>query len=404
MMNFDRLLADRIDLIIERWIHAVQTDRHMKTDDTLSLSAVRDHIPRVLEAIVSILSRHQTDDLQTLVSASLEHGVLRAEQGFEPTEIAREYGLLRSAIFECLEPEFNQEPVMEVYRVFSVINLVVDEALAQSFKSYVDERVKDLEQLQRQVTMAGQEIDRLVRTNEDSLSQQLADRLRTPLSSMIGYTELFLRHQRQSAASGISSQIENIERALRNSRQLLRLINDTTDLLRYENGQLKLHLLLTSPAGVIRQTLQPMEAAINAKGLRVTVDCEAAPEQVTTDPLRLQQIITNLLSNAMRYTESGAIQIRCQALPQQRWSVAVQDTGIGIAPADQSRIFEPYFRVARPDRPLEPEATGLGLAIVLRLVRLLQGDIEMISEVGLGSTFTVSFPVEVTAADMPEPS
>lgn len=400
MINFSQLLAERIDLIIEQWIEAVRADKHMKTDDTLSVTAVRDHIPLVLQAIVTVLSRTEADDVQTLAEASLEHGVLRAEQGFDPTEIAREYRLLRSAIFSSLEPELLRESAVEVYRVFRLVDLVVDEALAQSFTSYVGERIKDLEQLQRQVSMAEQEINRLVRASQDTLSQQLTDKLRSPLSSVIGYTELMLRQQkRMTEPQGIAPRIEHIERVLSNSRQLLRLVNDTTELLRYESGQLQLHLLPTNVTSVLQETLRMMEPAIATKDLEVTLNCGAAPAQVVTDPLRLQQIVTHLLSNAISYTETGSIQIRCQELSELHWSIAVQDTGIGIAPEYQSRIFEPYFRVNFSNRSAETDGTGLGLAIVLRLVRLLQGTIEVASEIGAGSTFTVRFPLSVQFPD-----
>lgn len=385
-------------------MEAVSKDKHMKTDDTLTITAVRDHIPLVLQAIVTVLSKTQEGDVRTLAEASLEHGVLRAEQGFDPAEIAREYCLLRSVIFSSLHPELISESPIEVYRVFRLIDLVIDEAIGQSFKSYMNERLKELEQLQHQITMGNQEIGRLVQINQDALSQQLTNQLRTPLSSIIGYTDLFLRQQKQlSDVQGIAPRIEYIERALQNSRRLLRLINDTTELRRYETGQLKLNLLSTNVISVIQLTLQVMEAAIKSRNLQISVDCEAAPARVATDPLRLQQIITNLLSNAVRYTEAGSIHIRCQQeLEQpeqsvQRWLISIQDTGIGIAPEDLSHIFEPYFRVDSGDRSPEADGTGLGLAIVQRLVRLLQGEITVTSEVGVGSTFTVYFPLTVEA-------
>lgn len=399
MINFSQLLAEKTDLIIERWMEAVRADKQMKTDDTLSVTAVRDHVPLVLQAIVTILSKTQEGDVQTLADASLEHGVLRAEQGFDPAEIAREYGLLRSVIFSSLKTELTSEPGVEVYRVFRLIDLVIDEAIGRSFKSYMNERLKELEQLQHQVTMSDQEISRLVQTNQDAFSQHLTNQLRTPLSSIIGYTDLFLRQQKQiSDTQSIAPRIEYIERALQNSRRLLRLINDTTELRRYETGQLKLHLLPTNVTSVIQLTLQVMDTAITAKALQVIFDCESAPTRVLTDPLRLQQIITNLLSNAIRYTESGSIHIRCQEQPDRRWLISIQDTGIGIAPDDRPRIFEPYFRV-EGDRSPESDGTGLGLAIVSRLVQLLQGEITVTSEVGVGSTFTVYFPLTVAVKD-----
>lgn len=400
MINFSQLLAERADTIIEQWIGAVQADKHMKTDDTLSVTAVRDHVPHILQAIVTILSKTQAGDVQSLAAASLEHGTLRAEQGFNPTEIAREYTLLRSVIFSSLQAELVTESSTEVYRVFRLIDFVIDEAIGQSFKSYLDERLTELEQLQHQVTLSNQEINRLIQTNQDTFSQQLTNQLRTPLSSIIGYTDLFLRQQKQLTESqSITPRIEYIERVLQNSRHLLRLINDTTELRRYETGHLKLHLLSVNPVSIIQLTLQVIEPSIAAKSLQISVDYQSAPTQVSTDPLRLQQIVTHLLSNAVRYTESGSIHIRCQEQPDQRWCISIQDTGIGMTLEDQSRIFEPYFRVGAGDRSPESDGTGLGLTLVSRLVKLLQGEIEVISAVGEGSTFTVYFPLTVQSQE-----
>ncbi|UBF28421.1 RsbRD N-terminal domain-containing protein [Kovacikia minuta CCNUW1] len=392
MINFSQLLMERADLIIEQWMEMVQQDRHMKADDTLSPTAVRDHIPLVLRAIATILSRTQTSDIQTLAEASLEHGILRAEQGFDPTEVAREYRLLRAAIFSSLEPELMSGTPAEVYRVFRLIDTVVDEAISQSFKSYVEERVKELEQLQQQVTLGSQEVSRLLRISQDTLSQQFTSKLKVPLNSVIDYANLFLRQQKQiTETQDNSPRIDHIERVLHNSRLILRLVNDTTELLRYETGQLQLHLLPTNVSAMIRQTLQTMDSEIAAKNLHVNLECEAAPLQVLTDPLRLQQILTNLLSNAIRYTETGSINILCQELSNHHWLLSIKDTGIGISVENQSQIFEPYFQIDSHLRSPDTEGTGLGLAIVLRLVRLLQGEIQVESEVGVGSTFTVRF-------------
>lgn len=146
----------------------------------------------------------------------------------------------------------------------------------------------------------------------------------------------------------------------------------------------------------IREMLLPLASANN---LEMVVDCEKAPEQVLTDPLRLQQILTNLLSNAIRYTEAGSIKLVCSCLADERWAIAITDTGIGIDAQDQVRIFEPYFRVVPPDQSYLPNSTGLGLAIVYRLVKLLQGKIELVSEIGVGSTFTVILPLEVKGSE-----
>ncbi|MDP8934790.1 MAG: ATP-binding protein, partial [Cyanobacteriota bacterium] len=114
-----------------------------------------------------------------------------------------------------------------------------------------------------------------------------------------------------------------------------------------------------------------------------------------TDYLRLQQIITNLASNAIRYTQAGTITIKTALLSDTHWSICITDTGIGIASEDCDRIFMPYFRADNSLGAYIPDSTGLGLAIVSRLVNLLQGKIELVSEVGVGSSFTVIFPLEL---------
>ncbi|HEY9749471.1 MAG TPA: ATP-binding protein, partial [Allocoleopsis sp.] len=126
----------------------------------------------------------------------------------------------------------------------------------------------------------------------------------------------------------------------------------------------------------------------------LVVDCDRAPTKVLTDPLRLQQIVTNLLSNAIRYTESGTIWLICESLGDRQWSLVVRDTGIGIAPGEQALIFDPFYRAENNGMQV-PDSTGLGLAIVSQLVNLMQGKIELTSQLGVGSTFTVTLPREI---------
>ncbi len=119
MINFSQLLIERSDSIIEQWMKAVREDKHMETDDTLSVTAVQDHVPLVLKAIASVLSKTQPSDIQALVSAGLEHGVLRAEQGFVPTEVAREYRLLREAIFQAWSQNCLRNPQWRCIEFFA---------------------------------------------------------------------------------------------------------------------------------------------------------------------------------------------------------------------------------------------------------------------------------------------
>lgn len=406
-MDFSQLLVKKKDAILKNWIEAVRVDEQISSADHLPRSAIRNHLPDVLMAMATVLSHSQDSDIQSIVENSLEHGVLRAAQGFAPTEIAREYRLLRQVIFSTLEPVLLEGSVREVMRVYSVIDATIDEAIAQCFKSYVEERLQELQQLQSQAELTNQELTRLVKANQENLSQ-LAHELKNPLNSIIGYSELILRSSRKNSENGNTlPHVEHIERVVRNSRQLLRLLNDTLEISRYEAGKMKLNLVPTTVCDLIKDVFEMLKPLADAKELTMVVDCDSAsadssasraPEKVLTDPLRLQQIVTNLLSNAIRYTESGTVQLTCQMLSKNQWSIAVSDTGSGIASEDQSRVFDPFFRADNSINRV-PDSTGLGLAIVVKLVKLMQGKIELVSQLGVGSTFTVTLPLEVKISE-----
>lgn len=396
-MDFSQLLAEKIDTIINDWIEAVRLDRQIATADDLPRPALRDHLPDVLMAMTTVLSQSQESDIESIVHNSLEHGVLRATQGFAPTEIAREYRLLRQVIFSTLEADLEESTVRDVIRTYRLINATIDEAVTQCFKSYVDERLQELQRLQTQAELTNQELTRLLKANQENVSQ-LAHELKNPLNSIIGYSELILRSSRKNIEVGDTvPHVEHIERVVRNGRQLLRLINDALEISRYEAGKMKLNPVPTDVHSLIKDVFEMLQPLASAKELNMVINCHDAPEKLLADPLRLQQIVTNLLSNAIRYTDSGTVQLNCQVLSDNQWSIAVSDTGVGIAPEDQPHVFDPFFR-AENSSTYVPDSTGLGLAIVLQLVKLMQGKIELVSEVGVGSTFTVILPLEVATA------
>ena len=393
-MNYSQLLLEKIDAIAKNWVKAVRLDRQISSADNLPRSAIRDHLTDVLKAMATLLDSSQDSDIESIVQNSLEHGVLRAAQGFAPPEIAREYRLLRRVIFSTLEADLLKGTVREVMRVYNLIDATIDEAIAQCFKSYVEERLQELIQLQTQANLTNQELTRLVKANQDNISH-LAHELKNPLNSIIGYSELILRSSRKNLeAQDTFPHLEHTERVLRNGRQLLRLINDTLEISRYSAGKMKLQPAPIDVPSLIDDVFEMLKPLADAKELEMVVDCDRAPEKVLSDPLRLQQIVTNLLSNAIRYTQSGTIKLTCQILSNNCWSITVSDTGIGIAPEDQPCVFDPFFRAGDSGSYL-PDSTGLGLAIVSQLVKLMQGKIELVSQLGIGSTFTVILPLEV---------
>ena len=331
MRDFSQALQDKIDIITENWIEAVRGDEEIETAKQLTYSSVRDSLPIVLQAIVTMLSQSEDGDIRTVVEESLEHGTLRAKQGYDAEEIAREYRLLRRVIFEALEPELLKGSAAEVNRAYRLIDTALDEAIARCFKTYTQERFQQLQDLQNQLQLTNQELTRLLRASQENLSH-LAHELKTPLTSIIGYSELFLRQRNNSQLKDSPPNMAHIDKVLSNGRRLLRLINDTLEISRYDAGRIKLQLTATNVRSAIGTVVEILEPLAKAKNLEIAVDCDPVLDRVMTDYLRLQQIISSLASNAIRYTQAGTITIKTELLSDQHWSLGISDTGIGIAP------------------------------------------------------------------------
>src|SRR5947209_9576022 len=126
-----------------------------------------------------------------------------------------------------------------------------------------------------------------------------------------------------------------------------------------------------------------------AKGVRFSGEHDADVDFVTSDPTKLRQIASNLISNALKYTESGRIDLAVRSVNPQQWAISVQDTGPGIAAEEREHLFDEYYRSGRT---AHLEGTGLGLSIVRRLVDVLGGEIRLVSELGRGSRFEVILP------------
>ncbi|MEC4817109.1 MAG: sensor histidine kinase [Scytonema sp. PMC 1069.18] len=397
MQDFSELLIERSQTIVSQWIKAVAQSRQISSADGLSRSAIRNHIDQVLAALTTILAQDRESDVTQIISASLSHGKLRAAQGFDPTEIAHEYRLLRLTIRETIQAELMQGTTKEVVRAISMIDEVVDAAIAYCFESYVSERVEELTKIQQQLNLTNKELARLVKASRDNLSM-LAHDIKSPLASIIGYAELFLRQQRMQQRDTVLS-YEAIERIIRAGQRLLHLINDTLELSLTSDGAIKINPEQISVSELLSSTIEIMQPLAVDRGLKLNLEIENAPETVVSDPIKLQQILINLIGNSIQYTQVGSVSVTSWSLSLNQWAVSVADTGIGIASDDQLKIFNPFVR-AQFKTELQPTTgSGLGLAIVEQLLKSLQGRIYVASQEGEGSTFTVILPVTLASSE-----
>jgi signal transduction histidine kinase len=212
--------------------------------------------------------------------------------------------------------------------------------------------------------------------------------LRTPLTSVTGYVELLLEGQ---GGMLTEAQRESLGIVQRNAEWLVKLIDDLLDMSRIEAGRVELKHMTLDLVHLIQGVASSLRPQLEAKGQRLTLNLDRALPAISGDADRVTQILTNLLSNAHKYTPAGGsitITVRGE---EGRVRVSVQDTGIGLSLDDQARLFTMFFRAQH--RATEGVGgTGLGLAISRALVELHGGEITVTSALGQGSTFSFTLP------------
>jgi signal transduction histidine kinase len=219
----------------------------------------------------------------------------------------------------------------------------------------------------------------------------MSHELRTPLNAIIGYTEMMadgLYGTVPDKAAGV------LERVQSNGKHLLGLINDVLDLSKIEAGQLVLAIEDYSVTDMVSTVIAATESLARAKGLDLVAAVTPGLPMGRGDARRLSQVVLNLVGNAIKFTDQGKVEIRA-VRNGEFFDIAVVDTGFGIAPADQAKIFEEFQQVDNTSTR-KKGGTGLGLSISRRIVELHGGAITVESEVGKGSTFTVSVPINAT--------
>ncbi len=223
------------------------------------------------------------------------------------------------------------------------------------------------------------------------LLANVSHELRSPLGAILGFAELL----KDGTFGEISPKQRDVAGKIVSSTHYLSdLVNDLLYQAQIEAGAVEVKSEPFDVQEMLHRVEDKMAVLAQVKGLALSVQCEAAvPQTLAGDTLRLQQILVNLINNAIKYTEKGAVAVRIFCPDADHWAIAVQDTGPGIPETAKSYIFD-AFRQVDDHRRTTIQGVGLGLSIVKQLVTLMAGTISLESAAGLGSTFTVTLPLK----------
>ncbi len=260
------------------------------------------------------------------------------------------------------------------------------QASEQSLRDYSD----DLRATNAALTEAQRHAEEANLAKSEFLAN-MSHEIRTPLTAVKGFAEILREHAESPFAEDAA------ERVVRNGDHLLAIVNDVLDLSKIESGKLTLASEACSPSEVAEDACRMLGTRAEQKGIElITEICPHAPSCLYTDPMRLRQVLVNLVGNALKFTEQGKVCIQVDSATEStdrgmvRFSVS--DTGIGVDPAKLEKIFEPF---TQEDTSTQRRfgGTGLGLSISRELVTQMGGAITVCSEPGVGSTFSLLLPL-----------
>jgi signal transduction histidine kinase len=246
---------------------------------------------------------------------------------------------------------------------------------------------RELEKQQQQIKLQNLQLQKAYKLKSEFLAT-MSHELRTPMNAIMGFSQLLLRQ----FPDPLSVQQQNlVQRIFNNSKNLLDMINEMLDFSKIEAGKLELNPQQFDLIYLITITVEELRSLAVQKQISLVTDIQLKNRFLVQDSNSIKRILVNLISNAIKFTESGTVTVKAWEIESTQIAIAVSDTGIGIAVEDHDKIFQ-AFRQVDQSFTRQHSGTGLGLAITQSLVTMMGGKITLQSELGVGSTFTVEIP------------
>ena len=275
--------------------------------------------------------------------------------------------------------------VIRIYEVELQIELF-NQQLRES-NELLKKKNKELEEKREQIHIQNLKLLEASETKSKFLAT-MSHELRTPLNAIMAFSQML---QRKNKGNFSTSQVDMIQRIHNNGKNLLALINDILDLSKIEAGGLQLHPEEFDLSQLITTTVDELRSLKVQNKLELKININLQDTNTVNDRTRLRQILVNLISNAIKFTDEGMVWIEAKEISETHLAIEVGDTGIGISANEIKHIFEP-FRQINQSISRKYAGTGLGLAITQSLAKMMNGNILVESELDKGSTFRVELP------------
>lgn len=392
----DRLAAhlwENRERINKEWLAAIHRDFRIQTSETLTVRQLQEHLPILFEHLIHALRSASAKVLEPEASSDGDaHGYERWAQGYRLDELICELGRVREVILNHVFTFAQAEAGFPHTMLRSAVDTVLtffDNIACRSSERMVEEDETSLRRRAEQAEIGTETL----RVGNEQLRQLDESRLR--LLRTVSHELRNLLNAVKLSGEALAEDDDEVTRRrlavmlYRNVDHMDDLLEDLLDFSSLLAGHWEIRLSQFDPALLVEEVLYGYEPMAEAKSIHLEGDCDKALGALVSDELKIKQIASNLVSNALKYTVHGGVRLSFRVVDPQRWMIEVADTGPGIPPQDMERIFQEFHRVKET---AHEQGTGLGLAITKRLVDLLGGQIRVESKIGQGSRFEVLLP------------